>query len=40
MKKKIPPDAYAFYLGLGPGRSYNAVAERYSVSKRAVVMAS
>ena len=36
MKKKIPPDALAFYLGLGPGRSYQAVAERYSVSKRAV----
>jgi uncharacterized protein YdaU (DUF1376 family) len=36
VKKKIPPDAYAFYLGLGPGRSYQAVAERYVVTKRAV----
>ncbi|MFN0009317.1 MAG: hypothetical protein ACKVXR_15545 [Planctomycetota bacterium] len=36
MKKKIPPDAFAFYLGLGPGRSYQAVADRYTVTKRAV----
>ena len=38
MKRKIPPEAFAFYLGLGVGRSYSAVAERYSVSKRAVAM--
>ena len=36
MKRKIPLDAFAFYLALGVGRSYAAVAERYSVSKRAV----
>lgn len=36
MKRKIPPEAFAFYLGLGVGRSYQAVAERYSVSKRAI----
>lgn len=36
MKRKIPPDAFAFYLGLGPGRSYQAVADHYKVSKRAV----
>ena len=36
MKKKIPPDAYALYLGLGPGRSYQAVADHYKISKRAV----
>ena len=36
MKKKIPPDAFAFYFGLGPGRSYKAVGDRYTVTKRAV----
>ncbi len=36
MKKRIPPDAYAFYLSLGVSRSYSAVAEKYGVSKRAV----
>jgi len=36
VKRKIPPEAFAFYLALGVGRSYAAVAERYSVSKRAV----
>ena len=36
MKTKIPPDAFAFYLGLGLSRTYQAVAERYSVSKRAI----
>ena len=34
--KKIPTDAFDFYFSLGPGRSYQAVADRYSVSKRAV----
>jgi hypothetical protein len=38
VKRKIPPEAFAFYLGLGVGRSYQAVAERYSASKRAVAM--
>lgn len=37
MNQRIPPEAFEFYLGLGPGRSYQAVADRYSVSKRAVV---
>jgi hypothetical protein len=36
MKKKLPPESFAFYLGLGVGRSYQAVAERYSVTKRTV----
>jgi len=35
--KKIPPDAFEYYLSLGPGRSYQAVAAKYEVSKRAVV---
>lgn len=33
---KLPEDAYAFYVSLGPKRSYRAVAEHYSVSKRTV----
>ncbi len=36
MSGKLPPDAFDFYMGLGPDRSYEAVAERYGVSKRAV----
>ncbi len=34
--KKIPPEAFDYYLSLGPSRSYQTVAERYGVSKRAV----
>ena len=34
--RKIPTDAFDHYFSLGPGRSYQAVADRYSVSKRAV----
>jgi hypothetical protein len=33
---RIPPDAFDFYVSLGPERSYQAVAKRYGVSKRAV----
>jgi hypothetical protein len=33
---KIPADAFDFYVSLGPGRSYRAVASRYGVGKRAV----
>lgn len=36
MNRKIPPDAFTFYASLGPKRSYQAVAEHFSVSKRAV----
>jgi len=36
MNRKIPPDAFSYYFSLGTGRSYQAVAEHYSVSKRAV----
>ncbi len=35
-RRKIPPDAFDFYFGLGPGRSYQAVAGEYGVTKRAV----
>ena len=34
--KKIPPDAFDFYFSLGPPRSYQAVADKYGVTKRAV----
>jgi hypothetical protein len=36
MAKKIPPDAFDYYFSLGPARSYQAVAEKFRVSKRAV----
>ena len=36
MNRKTPPDAFSFYFSLGTGRSYQAVADHYSVSKRAV----
>ena len=36
MNRKIPPDAFTFDASLGPKRSYQAVAEHFSVSKRAV----
>jgi hypothetical protein len=35
--RRIPADAFEFYVALGEGRSYDAVAKRYSVTKRAVV---
>src|SRR3989454_6980516 len=37
MAKKIPTDAFDFYFSLGPARSYQAVADKYGASKRAVV---
>lgn len=36
MTAKIPASAFEYYVALGPGRSYRAVAERFGVSKRAV----
>jgi len=36
MNKKLPPDAFSFYFSVGPGRSYQTVAENYGVSKTAV----
>jgi hypothetical protein len=36
MRRKIPPEAYSYDLGLGSARSYEAVANHYHVSKRAV----
>ena len=34
--RKIPDDAYDFYFGLGPNRSYEGVAQKFGVTKRAV----
>jgi len=34
--RKIPPEAFDHYVVLGPGRGYQAVAEKYGVTKRAV----
>jgi hypothetical protein len=36
MSSRIPPEAFQFYLGLGPDRSYQRVADQFGVSKRAV----
>lgn len=36
MNQKLPADAFSYYWSLGPDRSYQAVAEKYEVSKRAV----
>ena len=38
MNRKIPPDAFAYYVSLGPGRSYEAVARQFGVSKRGVAL--
>ena len=37
MTRKIPPDAFSYYVGLGLDRSYQAVADHYGASKQAVV---
>lgn len=36
MRNRIPADAFEFYRGLGPGRSYAAVAAKYGVSVRGI----
>lgn len=36
MRSRIPPEAFEFYVGLGSGRTYDAVAKRYGVSKTAL----
>lgn len=37
MSGKLSQGAFEFYVGLGPSRSYQAVGEKYGVTKRAVV---
>ena len=36
MERKIPPEAFDVYFELGPGRSYQAVADHFGVSKQAI----
>ena len=36
MNRKLDPEAYAYYISLGAGRSYQAVADHFGVSKRTV----
>lgn len=38
MNRKIPPEAFAFYWNLGPGRSYQAAAKQFGVSKKAILL--
>ncbi len=35
--KRLSPDAFSYYVELGPTRSYEAVANNYGVSKQTVV---
>ena len=37
MKPRLPAEAFSYYVGLGPDRSYEAVAKEFGVSKRTVV---
>lgn len=37
MSGKLSEGAFEFYVGLGSGRSYQAVAQKYGLSKRSVV---
>ncbi|MEM7517345.1 MAG: hypothetical protein AAF368_10535 [Planctomycetota bacterium] len=37
MSKKLPIEAFAFYAGLGPDRSYSDVAREFGVSKRTLI---
>ena len=36
MIRKIPEDAFEYYVSLGPGRSHRDVAKYYGVTKRAI----
>ncbi len=36
MAMKLPKDAFEFYVGLGADRSYQAIADHFGVTKRAV----
>lgn len=37
MKRKLPTDAFDYYVTLGSHRSYQAVADHFGVSKRTVI---
>lgn len=36
MRRKLPPDAFTHYFSLGPGRSYQAVANFFQVDKKTI----
>jgi hypothetical protein len=36
VNRKVPIDAFSYYVSLGPRRSYQAVADKFGVSKRTV----
>jgi len=36
MKRSIPPEAFDYYVALGPTRSYENVAKHYGVTKRGI----
>ena len=36
MRRKLPPDAFSFYVSLGVNRSYQAVGKHYGASKTSV----
>jgi hypothetical protein len=36
MSQRLPSDAFSFYMSLGAGRSYQAVAQHFGVSKQTV----
>lgn len=40
MKRQVPDEAFAYYVALGPGRSYAMVAEKYNVSRRTIIRAA
>ena len=40
MIKKLPAEAFSFYVRLGPSRSYRAVAQEFGVHKRTVLRAA
>ncbi len=40
MQRRLPDDAFEYYVALGPERSYSAVAEHYGLSKRAITKAA
>jgi len=35
--KKLPPESFAYYVALGPARSFQAVADHFEVNRRTVV---
>lgn len=40
MNPKLPSDAFAMYVAMGPARSYQAIADHFKVAKRTVTRAA